>query len=133
MRMFNVEFGTALLLCVMMARSAAAMPSFQETEETTVTAAVDLMITVEGTTSLPEDSKVELRGVEQCEASATAPVNAEGQSKFAHVPQCKVVFKILIPGLETGIVLVDLAKYKGELIRIHMQSSGPAKATVLNP
>ena len=27
----------------------------------------------------------------------------------------------------------DLAKYKGELIRIHMQSSGPAKATVLNP
>jgi hypothetical protein len=128
MTTLKIGFGTALLLCLIAGWPSSAMPSYQDAAAT-----VDLKITVEGNGSLPEGSKIELRGVDPCDASATAPINADGQAKFSRVPVCKVVFKILIPGLDTGIVQADLAKYKGELIRIHMESSGPANATILNP
>lgn len=134
MKMLKLAFAIAPLLYLIMARSTSAEPASQDAAEVRETAAaVDLRITVEGGAAVPENSRVELRGIDPCDAAATSSINAEGQAKFSRVPLCKVVFKILIPGLETGIVQVDLAKYKGELIRIHMQSSGPAKATVLNP
>jgi len=128
----KIGFGTALVFCVTAGWPALAARPYQDAPRASDLVAVDLKITVEGMASLPEDSKVELRGLDSCEASATVPINADGLAKFSRVPVCKVVFKILIPGPDTGIVQVDIAKYKGVVIRIHMASSGPANATILN-
>jgi hypothetical protein len=134
MRTSKTRFGTLLIVCLIAAWPTSAEPSCQESKQRDDDAvAVDLKITVEGKDSLPEGSKIELRGLDPCDASVSAPINAGGQAKFSRVPVCKVLFKILIPGLNTGIVQVDLAKYKSEAIKIHMDSSGPANATILNP
>jgi hypothetical protein len=135
MRTLKIRFGMLLILCLIAAWPTSAALSFQESKQHDDDAvAVDLKITVEGTDSLPEGSKIELRGLDSCDAaSVSAPINAGGQAKFSRVPVCKVLFKILIPGLNTGIVQVDLAKYKSETIKIHMDSSGPANAKILNP
>ena len=127
----KIRFGTLLLVCLIACRPTSAEPSFQESSKSDDAVAVNLKITVEGKDSLPEGSKIELRGLDPCDASVSAPINVGGQTKFSRVPVCKVVFKILIPGLNTGIVQVDLAKYKSEAIKIHMDSSG--NATILNP
>jgi hypothetical protein len=141
MTTFKVGLGTALVLWLIAGGTTSAARPLQDEGDSKKKesrkggddlVAVDLKITVEGMASLPDESRVQLRGLDTCDALDTVPINTEGQAKFSHVPACKVVFKILIPGPATGIVQADLGKYRGATIRIHMESSG-ANATILNP
>jgi hypothetical protein len=93
--------------------------------------ALNFKISVEGLALLPVDSAAELKGLDSCDAVATAHVAADGQGKFPTVPPCKVQLKIFITGMNTGIVQVDMGKHKESPIQIQMKSSG--EATVTNP
>ncbi|MEO8052627.1 MAG: hypothetical protein ABI833_19645 [Acidobacteriota bacterium] len=81
---------------------------------------VDYKISVEGMTSIPRESKVEVEGLNNCEASATARINTGGQGTFKSIPPCIAELKISITGLNTRIAQIDVAKYKGAPVKIEI-------------
>ena len=84
---------------------------------------VDFKISVEGMNSIPLDSKVEVVGLDNCEASAIARINAEGQGRFRSVPPCVAELKISITGRNTRMAQVDVAMYKGSPVKIEIVNS----------
>jgi hypothetical protein len=89
---------------------------------------IDLHITVsvDGLKLLPEDSWLELRGLNDCDnVTRRGRLNPDGQTTLSGVPTCKVMVKILITGLDAKIVsAVDLAPYRNAPMRIQVKSSG---------
>ena len=84
---------------------------------------VDFKIGVEGMTSIPLDTKLEIVGLDNCEASTKGQLNAEGQGKLLSIPPCVVELKISITGLNTRIAQIDVAKYKGSPVKIEIINS----------
>jgi hypothetical protein len=89
---------------------------------------VDLNVSVEGVTPVPENSKIELKGLDRCaETSASTDLKAVGHAVFRSIPAaCRVSIRIFIPGMDTAIVPVEVAKYRAKPVRIQMKPSGPA-------
>ena len=90
-------------------------------------AALQLLVTAEGKSELPAESRVTLTGKEGCAdlEEQESRLTADGKASFHDLPPCKVTFRILIPGIETKIASVDLAKHKDPHIRIQLKATGP--------
>jgi hypothetical protein len=83
----------------------------------------DFKISVEGMPSVPLDTKVEIVGLDNCEVTTIARMNAEGQGKLRSVPPCVAELKITVTGLNTRIAQLDFAKYKGSPVKIEIVNS----------
>jgi hypothetical protein len=88
---------------------------------------VRIKVSVEGMAALPEESSIQLKGLDACATLARhGSLDAEGETTFSGVPVCKVMLKILITGLDAKILpSVDLAAYRSAPMRIQIKSSGP--------
>jgi hypothetical protein len=86
-----------------------------------------ITVSVDGLSSLPEESSIQLRGLDDCDNLVRhGSLDPNGQTTFSGVPVCKVIVKILITGLDAKIVSsVDLAPYRSAPMRIQVKSSGP--------
>ena len=82
-----------------------------------------ITLSVDGLSSLPEDSSIQLKGLDDCDTLVRrGSLDPGGQTTFSGVPACKVMVKILITGLGAKIVYsVDLAPYSNTPMRIQVQ------------
>lgn len=91
------------------------------------TAKVQLLVTAEGRTKLPSDSRVVLEGGQGCGELATqqSGLSSDGKASFPDVPLCQVRLRITIPGFETKFARVDLTARDGAPIKIQVKANGP--------
>jgi len=89
--------------------------------------AFQLVVTAEGKSELPPESRVTLTSKDECAdlQDQESRLSTEGKASFHDVPECKVTLRIIIPGFETKIASVDLAKRKDPQIRIQVKVTGP--------
>ena len=89
--------------------------------------AIQLVVTAEGKAELPPESRVTLTGKDECADAQDreSRLSIDGKASFHDVPGCTVTFRIIVPGFETKIASVDLAKHKDPQIRIHVKVTGP--------
>ncbi len=88
---------------------------------------LQLLVTAEGKSQLPSDSRITLTGKGKCAdlQDQQSRLSTEGKASFRDVPECTVTFRIIVPGFETKIASVDLAKRKNPQIRIQVKVAGP--------
>jgi hypothetical protein len=95
---------------------------------------VQFKITLEGETEISLPSSVELKASEpDCEKlDRTGSLDAEGLVTVSKVPACKTAVWIFITGLDSKVVLVDLAKYMDKSPPIQILVSKQGEVTVQN-
>lgn len=95
---------------------------------------VQFKIALEGENAISLPSSVELKASEpDCEKlDRTGDLNAEGLVTISKVPACKTAVWIFITGLDSKVVLVDLAKYKDKSAPIQILVSKQGEVTVQN-
>jgi hypothetical protein len=85
---------------------------------------VDFKISVAGLDPIPPSSTVEFKGLNDCPASGTGRLNAEGQGRFKTLTSCVVELKIFISSeMRTKIAQVDVSKYRGSAVKVEITTS----------
>jgi len=89
--------------------------------------AVHIKVSAQGVDTLPNQSSIQLKGLEDCETlDRRGTLDSDGQITFSELPVCTVMLKILITGFDTKTLpAVDLADRKNSTIRIQIRSAGP--------
>jgi hypothetical protein len=89
--------------------------------------AVHIKVSAEGADPLPNQSSIQLKGLDDCDTLARrGDLDSDGQITFSELPVCKVALKILITGFETkALPEVDLADHKNSTMRIQIRPVGP--------
>jgi hypothetical protein len=143
MKKYEELITASVLICMTLCGIALAAPRSQEepdkskageakkSEEKTAkpqpVIAVHIKVSAQGVDTLPNQSSIQLKGLEDCETlDRRGTLDSDGLITFSELPVCKVMLKILITGFDTKTLpAVDLADHKNSTIRIQIKSAGP--------
>lgn len=95
---------------------------------------VQFKVTLEGETVIPPLSSVELKaGGPDCEKlDRVGMLDAGGLVTVSKIPVCKVAVWILITGLDSKVIVIDLVKYKDREQPIQILLGKEGQVTVQN-